>query len=252
MSDLVYGDGTPVASGGYAPHQSFGKLAEALAKAQAAFTPPRKGKTATVRSDKGNYSYSYADLAEVFDAIRKPLADNGLAVSQNIGVFDGVLSLETRLMHSSGEQLVARWPLPTGTLKPQEWGSLLTYYRRYSLTAIVGVAADDDDDGNVAQGNNATTEQKTTTTKAAPVDKPSTPVQPAGEVEKPAPVSGAPAASAPVSDTPVPKDAAPEAEVVKCKTCGKKMAKTDVNQCKEKGLDMVCWNCRRKAREEQA
>ncbi|HHW13454.1 MAG TPA: hypothetical protein GXX28_00800 [Firmicutes bacterium] len=130
--------------------QGGGKLAEALAKAQAEFVTPKKTKTAQVRSEKGSYSYNYADLADVFEAIRKPLATNGLSVSQRIGLFDGVFALETRLMHSSGEYLASYWPLPQLS-KPQEMGSVLTYYRRYALSAIVGIAAEEDDDGTMAQ-----------------------------------------------------------------------------------------------------
>lgn len=34
-------------------------------------------------------------------------------------------------------------------------GSAITYARRYSLSAILGVVADEDDDGNGAQGRNS-------------------------------------------------------------------------------------------------
>ncbi len=35
--------------------------------------------------------------------------------------------------------------------KPQEFGSALTYARRYSLSDIVGIASEEDDDGGVNQ-----------------------------------------------------------------------------------------------------
>jgi hypothetical protein len=38
--------------------------------------------------------------------------------------------------------------------KPQEIGSALTYARRYSLSALIGIAADEDDDANAAQKKN--------------------------------------------------------------------------------------------------
>lgn len=222
---------------------SIGHLAAALAKAQAEFVAPPKNKTAKVRSDKGNYEYHYADLADIFEAIRKPLTKNELAVSQNIGVFDGVPALETRLMHSSGEQIVSYWPLPTAPLKPQEWGSLLTYYRRYALSAAVGIAADEDEDGNMVQAASGSgsyeysTASKTASEAAAPVAQPAPGL--ATEPEK--------ATETPTQPTvPTPKDAAPPAEDVFCKKCGKKMAATDVKVCVEQGIDPTCWKCRRK------
>lgn len=38
-------------------------------------------------------------------------------------------------------------PLSIAGMAPQAAGSAITYYRRYSLTAILGLATDDDDDG---------------------------------------------------------------------------------------------------------
>jgi predicted metal-dependent hydrolase len=38
--------------------------------------------------------------------------------------------------------------------KPQEIGSALTYARRYSLSALLGIAADEDDDANAASRSN--------------------------------------------------------------------------------------------------
>lgn len=238
---------------------SIGHLAEALAKAQADFTAPKKNKTATVRSDKGSYSYNYADLADVFDSIRKPLAANGLAVSQNIGIFNGALALETRLMHSSGEQLVSYWPLPSNALKPQEWGSLLTYYRRYALSAAVGIAADEDEDGNIAQAaaaegqHQATTVQRgTTPQRTAPVAKPAP-----APIAKPAPApakaeeKAAPAAPAATPTVPTPANAAPPAEEVFCQVCGKKLTATMVKLCAEKGWEPSCWSCHQKSEKEK-
>jgi hypothetical protein len=45
------------------------------------------------------------------------------------------------------------------TARPQEMGSALTYARRYSLSALVGIAADEDDDANAAAVQSAGTKQ---------------------------------------------------------------------------------------------
>jgi hypothetical protein len=96
-----------------------------------------------------HFKSKYADLAAIFDAARKPLSANGLAIVQTIG--DGVL--HTRLLHTSGQWIASEHPLPMSG-RPQEIGSALTYARRYSLSALIGIAADEDDDANAASRSN--------------------------------------------------------------------------------------------------
>jgi hypothetical protein len=135
--------------------QETGKLADALAKAQAMFKPIKKDKTAKVRMKAGGeYSYNYSDLSSVIDATKEGLSSNGLAVTQLPEFQSERLVLHTKLMHSSGEIVSCMWPLPPPHTPAQEMGSALTYARRYSMSAILGVASEDDDDG--AAGNEAT------------------------------------------------------------------------------------------------
>jgi hypothetical protein len=133
------------------PAPAVDKLAEALAAAQGTFTNPKKTKTANA----GKYSYSFADLADVLDAIRQPMASAGLSVVQTIET--GPLHLATTLMHTSGQSITSRYPLVAMTSQ-QDMGSQLTYARRYSLCAILGVAAEEDRDGAV-QGERAPASQ---------------------------------------------------------------------------------------------
>lgn len=98
----------------------------------------------------GSRQYRYADLAEVISTIRDSLAEAGLAFSQSIES-NGTTVLVTTLYHGeSGDSMESRMPLPIENLQPQGVGSLLSYYRRYSLTALLGVVIDDEDDD--AQG----------------------------------------------------------------------------------------------------
>jgi len=149
---------------------SITALAPALAAAQ--------GKIRAASKDAVNPFFStgerkarYADLAAVWEVIREPLSANGLSLLQLPETTRSGLWLETRLLHSSGEFLAFRgwWPVakapprrergegPPSNAKwartPQTYGSAITYARRYSLTALLGVAADEDDDGNAASGN---------------------------------------------------------------------------------------------------
>jgi len=120
--------------------QEISELAAALAAAQGAM------KNAVMNRTNPHFKSRYADLAAIWDAARQPLSANGLAVVQTIG--DGVL--HTRLLHTSGQWIASEHPLPMSG-RPQEIGSALTYARRYSLSALIGIAADEDDDANAAQ-----------------------------------------------------------------------------------------------------
>lgn len=128
-----------------------GELTAALAKAQ--------GEIENASKDRENQHihYRYATLAAVWNAIREPLAKNGLAVLQPY--VDGYLI--TRICH--GEQWIESEVRVIVELREsregkqvltqvQALGSAITYLRRYCLSSLVGVAPDDDDDGAGAEG----------------------------------------------------------------------------------------------------
>ena len=138
------------------------KIAAALAAAQGELTNPPKTKTATVKrsAEKGgghSHSYRYADLAEIIEHVRPVLAKHKLAVVQ-LTLAEQRNLLVTRLIHESGQYLESTYPLPSGVIA-QEMGSAITYARRYSLCAILGIAADEDDDGAKA-GNTEEAHEK--------------------------------------------------------------------------------------------
>lgn len=128
-------------------------LVAALARCQAKFPPIVKSQTATVPTKSGGqYSYAYADTADVLAAVRPVLAAEGIVVSQytEITELDGVV-LITTLMYSLDEGMSSRFPLHIAGLNAQGVGSLMTYHRRYQLCALLGVhPVGDDDDGNLA------------------------------------------------------------------------------------------------------
>jgi hypothetical protein len=127
----------------------IGQLIAALAKAQAKFEVPLKTKLAKIRSEKGTYEYRYSDLADLIAAVRGPLAENELAFVHCLTPVEGGTMVRAILAHSSGETLESEYSLPRYQ-RPQEFGSALTYARRYTLSGLLGVAADDDDDGQAA------------------------------------------------------------------------------------------------------
>lgn len=124
--------------------ENIGELAAALAKAQAAM--PNASKDAT----NPHFKSRYADLASIWDACRKPLSDNGLAIVQApVASEPGYVGLTTTLLHASGQWIAETVSAPLTQNTAQSVGSALTYLRRYALAAMVGVAPDDDD-GNTA------------------------------------------------------------------------------------------------------
>jgi hypothetical protein len=129
--------------------EKIGQLAKALSLAHGKMKALGKAKSAQIKSEKGNYSYQYADLADVIDVYRGPLSDNALAVTQTLRIADGHMVLVTKLAHESGEFIDSEYPLANYT-RPQEQGSAITYARRYAVTALLGIAAEEDDDGKRA------------------------------------------------------------------------------------------------------
>ena len=90
----------------------------------------------------------------MIDAVRKVLPKHGLSIAQIVLPSEGVAHVRTMLMHESGQWLASECRMPydnTGSKNAiQSMGSAITYARRYSLSALVGVVADDDDDGEGA------------------------------------------------------------------------------------------------------
>lgn len=115
------------------------EIAAALAKAQGAM------KNAPLNKVNPHFRSKFADLASVREAVLPSLTANGIAVVQTLDA-GAVL---TRLLHTSGQWIESACPIPSAP-DMQKMGSAITYARRYSLSAICGIAADEDDDANAA------------------------------------------------------------------------------------------------------
>lgn len=128
-------------------------IAAALAAFQAELPRVGKDNTARVTSEKGQYTYRYADLSEITPAVVPLLAKQGLAWTTRPTLWpDGKFVLHYALTHTSGEAIEGTYPLPNPASSAQALGSAITYARRYALCAVTGVApGDDDDDAAAAQ-----------------------------------------------------------------------------------------------------
>ncbi len=123
------------------------ELAAALAKTQSQLHSVTANEVGQLESATGERSYRYATLSSIWDVVRKPLTDNGLAVLQTCEPGNrGELRLTTTLLHQSGQWVSGTELMPLPVQTPQGYGSALTFARRYGLAALLGVCVDDDDD----------------------------------------------------------------------------------------------------------
>ena len=119
--------------------ESIKELATALAKAQAEI------KGAVKDAHNPHFDYNYANLNSVWEAVRGSLTKNGLSIVQVPTETEKGLTLVTTLFHNSGEWISGEMAIKPTVANPQGIGSALSYARRYSLAAMVGVAQADDD-----------------------------------------------------------------------------------------------------------
>jgi hypothetical protein len=104
-----------------------------------------------------HFKSKYVDLSGVVDAVADSLQKNGLALIQMVQLVgvDNKPVLVSRLAHESGEYIESEYPLITkDNSDPQKLGAAITYARRYSMMAMLGIAPEDDD-GNTASGRSS-------------------------------------------------------------------------------------------------
>jgi hypothetical protein len=88
--------------------------------------------------------YSYATLAQVLHSIRHELTENGCWYTQRI---DGG-HMVTRIFHKSGQWMdTGHIPMPNVSGKPAAVGSVVSFFKRYSLSAAMGLASEEDNGG---------------------------------------------------------------------------------------------------------
>jgi hypothetical protein len=147
---------------------SIAQFAAALAKAQVELQNPPKSLTAYLEpgpDGSPGQAYRYAPLSAGLEIVRKALGAHKLAVVQTTSLDPASdrLMLTTTLAHASGEWIASTWPVcgRAEMAHPKLRGAALTYARRYSLFALVGLAGEDDLDApdlKGAQANDTATE----------------------------------------------------------------------------------------------
>ena len=128
---------------------SIVELSKALAKFQANVKQPMKDK------DNPFFRSKYVPLENVVEAITQEAPKHGLSFVQwALNDDTGRVGVATMLMHESGE-FIEFDPVHMKADKEtaQGAGALISYLKRYSLSAVFGITSDQDDDGNSASGN---------------------------------------------------------------------------------------------------
>lgn len=122
--------------------ESITELAKAQLKVQAELKDIGKGA-------KG-YGYNYTSFDDLVQYLRPLLTKHGISFIQSPIGEDGKIGLTTLWMHESGEFVEESFVTDRAELKGmniyQTIGSAITYYRRYMLSAFVGIASEEDTD----------------------------------------------------------------------------------------------------------
>lgn len=136
--------------------EAINEIATALAAAQGEFKPVPKTRQGKIEGEsKGSgkpfsFSYAYADIADVLSNVIPTLSKHGLAVIQPTMMDGGVLTIVTRIVHSSGQWFESDYPVCSIQGDHKKMGGALTYSRRYALCSMIGVAPDEDIGGDGA------------------------------------------------------------------------------------------------------
>lgn len=126
---------------------------------------------AIVRASNNPFFKSkYASLDDIQRHIKPHLQKAGLVVTQANVVIDGAPYVESRVWETgSGEYISSTFPVIVGKVSAQDYGSAVSYAKRYSLTGLLNlIVADEDDDANTISVGGAITFANQPSTPTAP------------------------------------------------------------------------------------
>lgn len=98
-----------------------------------------------------HFNSRFVSLDHLIAKTKPVLTKHGLAIVQMPSNLGGVPALATTIIHAaSGESITDTVPLVLDGQNMQKLGGALTYARRYSWAAALGICDEADDDGNAA------------------------------------------------------------------------------------------------------
>lgn len=134
---------------------------KSILKALAQFQREVKGLKKS--DDNPFFKSKYASLDAIQQHIKPALTNAGLVVTQSGIVIEGSPFVQTRVWEAeSGEYVESLFPIVVQKHTSQDYGSAVSYAKRYSITGLLNlIIQDEDDDGNVASGKSFSTQAST-------------------------------------------------------------------------------------------
>lgn len=128
------------------------------------------------------FKSKYATLESIQQHIKPYLNDCGLVVTQANTIINDLPFVQSTVWHvESGENVVSVFPVVVAKATAQDYGSAVSYAKRYSLTGLLNlIIQDEDDDANTV----SQPVRNTQTVKASPAVNVSSPELPALTQEK--------------------------------------------------------------------
>lgn len=131
----------------------------ALSSFQSELKPIKKSKV--VKNKDGTLRYSYATFDDIIEAIQPLLEKYGLSYRFETEFESKSVNVKCIITHLLGHQEITSFKTVveySGRMLPiQEWGSALTYAKRYSLSLALGLATEEDTDANIEGVSEETT-----------------------------------------------------------------------------------------------
>ena len=108
-------------------------------------------KIGVMKKDTQGYNYKYFDINQLLEKLTPLLHEEGLVMMQPLTNVNGRPAIQT-IIYEQDENSKLGWVIVSDTSitlpdlpKPQDMGSAITYYRRYSLQSLFALEAEDDD-----------------------------------------------------------------------------------------------------------
>jgi hypothetical protein len=146
---------------------------DALARFQNIAPVIKKTRKANINSQKGSYSYKFADLGAITGQIKEALKDCGLSYRWEFQPNGNALKVTCFISHRDGHtettSMEAGKDMSGGKNDIQQIGSTQTYLQRYTLIGALGLStADEDNDG---RGNPTSKQQQPEQTEEEYIDQ---------------------------------------------------------------------------------
>ena len=105
----------------------------------------------TKSQDNPYFKNKYADINVILAVVKPILNKHGLVLIQGLQLMEGKNGLNTTILNGdTGEIVVQSNCFLPDTVKAQETGSAITYFRRYAIQSLLALEAVDDDGANAS------------------------------------------------------------------------------------------------------